>query len=672
MDLKSDTGVSCYLAVTPDERSNILNETFKGEVDDTQITFPKGLGAEHPFDFDQVDKILNNVGVADALVDKIVDAIVGDFKISIKDENANALLEDFAYDTKLKIKFRPWIKEAVSKGNGFMELDFTDLKNIEKLRVMKANNMYVKRNKKGVVKEYNYYKGELKTFSMNKKAIPFKPNQIAHLTINKLPNDPYGRGLVWSNRVSIENYAGDEVDKSKIISRKAGAPLHVKLGQPGQKVKKQDLDDFKSDLQYMNNSVEYVTDANVDMSIIDFAGIGDNITKAAEHDLEQLALGMKIPMSLVGVSNNPEGMAKTNDKEFLRFISSVRTIVEQTVESQILRPYLRSQGKLDGRVDFTWDLPGEDEKNERLQKIIDTLRVMDLSPELRASLEIEYAEILGLENLENVLPTPQEARKKADAEEAELKAQEDADRKAEEQIKQPEVPGAKKTANQSSDIDKNQLSPDRVQLKDSKAVLTKITECTHNKLTEGQLNAMTIGKYVNLKDIAGFNYSDYLVKILLNLRTEKFSDLLAITQKDLTEGLLPSRDINKLKIILKDGFRKNKTIKQIERDIKNSINLKDRVKIEEDGTKKLTLSASKRPISIARTETVRLANAGLKDMYIENDITTYRYLSAIDDRTSDICRELDGQVFLTKDGTPGVNMPPMHPMCRSSIVGLVN
>ena len=106
--------------------------------------------------------------------------------------------------------------------------------------------------------------------------------------------------------------------------------------------------------------------------------------------------------------------------------------------------------------------------------------------------------------------------------------------------------------------------------------------------------------------------------------------------------------------------------------LKNSINLKDRVKIEEDGTKKLTLSASKRPISIARTETVRLANAGLKDMYIENDITTYRYLSAIDDRTSDICRELDGQVFLTKDGTPGVNMPPMHPMCRSSIVGLVN
>ena len=200
----------------------------------------------------------------------------------------------------------------------------------------------------------------------------------------------------------------------------------------------------------------------------------------------------------------------------------------------------------------------------------------------------------------------------------------------------------------------------------------EVHECGDCKLTEAELNEMSVGQYVNLQEIAGFNYSDYLVKILQALRTDKFSDLRALTEQDLMEGLLPGSDIEKLRIVLKDGFRKNKTIRQIEKDINQSIDLKDRVKIQEDGSKKLTLSASKRPINIARTETVKLANQGLKNMYIENDITSYRYLAALDDRTSEVCNNLNGQVFLTKDGTPGVNMPPMHAMCRSSIVGLVD
>jgi len=205
------------------------------------------------------------------------------------------------------------------------------------------------------------------------------------------------------------------------------------------------------------------------------------------------------------------------------------------------------------------------------------------------------------------------------------------------------IPGAKKTANQSIKI----------------------------KLTESDKELMTLREYVNLKEIPGFNYSDYLVKILKNLRTDKFDDLLALTEKDLLEGLLPKKDITKLRIILKDGFRKNKTITQIKKDIQNSINLKDRVQIQEDGSKKITLTSEKRPINITRTETVRLANLGLRDMYKENDVSSYRWLTALDERACPICNDLNGQVFLTKDGESGVNMPPAHSMCRCSIVGLV-
>jgi SPP1 gp7 family putative phage head morphogenesis protein len=676
--MEEKEAIKGYLAVSASEyenRAHILQETFKGEVQDKEVMFPKGLGAEHPFEFERVDKITNNIGIINAAADKIVDAIVGDFTIKVEDDNAQALLDAFVDDSNFKAHLRPWLKEAISKGNGIMELDLDE----NRIRVLNANNMYVKRNKKGEVLEWNQFIGKLSTFLANKsKMIPFKPERIAHLPINKIPGDPYGLGLVWTNRVSIEHYAGAELDLHKLLSRKAGAPIHIQVGVPGEAAQSGDIDSIKGSMQYMTNSTEWVTDANVQMKTIDFSGIGDNLTNAAMHDLEQIAIGMKIPMSLLGVANIPEGLAKVNDKGFKRFIKSVRTLAEEIIEDKILQPFLRNN-KLKFKIEFEWELQDEDEKNERLKVITETMKNPFISPVLKAGLELEYAEIVGLDEVINVLPNPSEAKVIADKEEAETRARE----REEQTIKQPEVPGAKPTANSSLDIKSIQKNgttttnlPANVDESDkSDSIQENFHKCTEScgcTLTESEAANMSIAEYVNLQELAGFNYSDYLVKILVNLRTEKFDDLLALTEQQLSEGLLPKKDIDKLRVVLSDGFRKNKTIRQIENDIKQSIDLPDRVKFEEDGEKKITLHAEKRPNVIARTETVRLANAGLKDMYIENDIKSYRYLAALDDRTSDICNSLNGQVFLVKDGTPGVNMPPMHVNCRSSIIGLLD
>lgn len=656
--------VKHYLAVSPDEmnfanQTRILNETFKGETDDKVVSFPKGLGAEHPFDFAKAEKIYQNIGIMNATVDKIVDAIIGDFIIIAKDkkgnqsDNSQAILDEFIKDSNFKVKIRPWIKEAIGKGNGFMELDLDE----DQIRVLNANNMYVKRNKKGKVLEFNQFLGDFKLISSGKrKPIPFKPNQIAHLCINKVPSDPYGIGLVWSNRVSIEHYAQAELSLHKLMSRKAGMPIHVKLGQPGESVQEGDITDFKTKLQYMDNSTEWVTDGNIDMKLIDFGGIGDNATKAAEHALEQIAIGMKIPMALIGTANNPEGLAKINDKGFLQFIQSTRTLIEEIIENKIFRPILL-KNKMDVSVEFEWDLQGEEEKNDRLRVLKEGLSLPFISPELKAGIEREYAEVLGLDEVLRILPSPEEAA-----------AQEEIRRKEEEELAQPEVPGAKPTANQSDEkiLSKNLDTSPKIKPK------KLVTEIQPRKLTESQLNEMPISEYINLTMLEekGFNYTDYLVKILQALRTDKFEMLAASTEQEILEGLLPKRDINKLRSILKNGFRKNRTISQIEKDINQSIDLKDRLKFE-DGESRITLTASARPNMIARTETVRLANEGLKRLYLENQVEQYRYLAALDDRTSDICNELNGQVFNTKDGTPGVNMPPMHANCRSTIVGVL-
>ncbi len=71
---------------------------------------------------------------------------------------------------------------------------------------------------------------------------------------------------------------------------------------------------------------------------------------------------------------------------------------------------------------------------------------------------------------------------------------------------------------------------------------------------------------------------------------------------------------------------------------------------------------------LVRTESCYLANQMEMKSYEECEIEKYRFVATLDLRTSDICRELDGKVFLVSEQKPGKNCPPMHPYCRSTTV----
>lgn len=49
----------------------------------------------------------------------------------------------------------------------------------------------------------------------------------------------------------------------------------------------------------------------------------------------------------------------------------------------------------------------------------------------------------------------------------------------------------------------------------------------------------------------------------------------------------------------------------------------------------------------------------------EKEFKQYKYSAIFDQRTSEVCKELDGQVFDMNKRQPGSNFPPMHPWCRS-------
>lgn len=75
---------------------------------------------------------------------------------------------------------------------------------------------------------------------------------------------------------------------------------------------------------------------------------------------------------------------------------------------------------------------------------------------------------------------------------------------------------------------------------------------------------------------------------------------------------------------------------------------------------------------LVRTETTNFSNRATMEGYREAGIDKYIYLATLDSRTSSLCRELDGKVFEREKAEIGVNMPPMHPYCRSTTIAYYN
>ena len=71
---------------------------------------------------------------------------------------------------------------------------------------------------------------------------------------------------------------------------------------------------------------------------------------------------------------------------------------------------------------------------------------------------------------------------------------------------------------------------------------------------------------------------------------------------------------------------------------------------------------------LVRTESAFFHNQMELLSYEDAEITKYKFVAVLDKRTSHICQEHDNKVYETKDATPGVNYPPLHPWCRSTTI----
>ena len=68
---------------------------------------------------------------------------------------------------------------------------------------------------------------------------------------------------------------------------------------------------------------------------------------------------------------------------------------------------------------------------------------------------------------------------------------------------------------------------------------------------------------------------------------------------------------------------------------------------------------------LVMTESAYFASLSQQSAFNALDVKQYQIVATLDERTSDVCQTMDGQVFLMKEYSAGVTAPPFHPWCRS-------
>ena len=73
-------------------------------------------------------------------------------------------------------------------------------------------------------------------------------------------------------------------------------------------------------------------------------------------------------------------------------------------------------------------------------------------------------------------------------------------------------------------------------------------------------------------------------------------------------------------------------------------------------------------VRLIRTEYNKVLNDATYDGYVACNIAQYQILATLDNRTSEICQEMDSKIYKVSEKEVGVNYPPFHPNCRTTTI----
>ena len=77
-------------------------------------------------------------------------------------------------------------------------------------------------------------------------------------------------------------------------------------------------------------------------------------------------------------------------------------------------------------------------------------------------------------------------------------------------------------------------------------------------------------------------------------------------------------------------------------------------------------------LRLIATESAFVMNQANKQAFMDAGIQRYQITAVLDHRTSPTCRRLNGEIFEFQGAKVGVNYPPFHPFCRTTVIPIEN
>ena len=115
------------------------------------------------------------------------------------------------------------------------------------------------------------------------------------------------------------------------------------------------------------------------------------------------------------------------------------------------------------------------------------------------------------------------------------------------------------------------------------------------------------------------------------------------------------KTLKELEVIFRQGYLNNTPPQQL------AVQYAKRVGVSQTNAKRLVM-----------TEMANVFGQATADAYEANGVEEYEILATLDNRTSEICQNLDGQRFRVSEKQVGVNYPPFHPLCRTTTIPVIN
>lgn len=183
--------------------------------------------------------------------------------------------------------------------------------------------------------------------------------------------------------------------------------------------------------------------------------------------------------------------------------------------------------------------------------------------------------------------------------------------------------------------------------------LYKLGTETEKSITEFLTGAYKDNYYKNLFDIGK---SISIKSSAIEVDDKKVSKVLnsSWSGKNYSERIWKNTD-NLAKLIkheITDGFHRGVSIKKMSNLVQERMNV---------GRYEAT--------RLVRTEMNYVQNQASLDSIKEAKMKYFIFLATLDKKTSTVCRAHDRKVYPVDSATPGTNMPPLHPHCRSTIAG---